>query len=169
MLRNILGPSFDATLDQVLSKHFWHVLPFFFSKYAETTIFIVFSAKSAFLKPTPQKIETLFVHTTANWFSRFFCIFVFLGFCCVRFLGGPFWEEWKKTKFETKQQKGKKTTRCKQQNDLVLFLVPRKREKNQTTQTQNNTNQMSKMETNNTRKNKQEPKHETEKIYKTTL
>ena len=38
MLRNIPGPSFDATLDQVLTQPFDIFGPFFpFSKYAETT------------------------------------------------------------------------------------------------------------------------------------
>ena len=46
------------------------------------------------------------------------------------------------------------TTRCKQQNHLVLFFFSKNRE-NQTTQTQHNANQMSKVETNNTRKTNQ--------------
>ena len=48
-------------------------------------------------------------------------------------------------------------------NHLVLFF-----RENQTTQSQNNTNQMSKVETNNTRKNKQEPNLKLKK-YKTNL
>ena len=168
MLRNILGPEFWTQPWADFELNLFDIFgPYFpFSKNAETPIFIVFSAKIPFCKPTPKKLGTLFVNTTALTdflFVRFFCIFVFFGVCCVRFFGGLFlrgMKKQKKTKFKTKQQKGKKTTRCKQQNHLVLFI---KRE-NQTTQSQNNTNQMSKMETNNTRKNKQEPKPETEKI-----
>ena len=54
MLRHILGPSFDATLDQVLTQHFWQFWSFFhFSKYAETTFYSV-SAKICFFKPNPK-------------------------------------------------------------------------------------------------------------------
>ena len=116
-----LGPSFDSTFLTFLG-------PFHFSKYAETTLFIVFSAKICIFSPPPKKLGTLFVNTTALTdfflFVRFFLHFAFLGFCCVRFWGVFFErnEKQKKTKFKTKQQKGKITTRCKQQNHLVLFL-----------------------------------------------
>ena len=59
-------------------------------KNAETTSFIVFSAKRENFKPTPKNWRTLFVNTTALTvfcFVRFFCIFAFWGFCCVRLLG----------------------------------------------------------------------------------
>ena len=109
-------------LDQVLTQpwtkfwrnnfaNFWVFLPV--SKDAETTIFIVFSAKNVIFKPTPKNLRTQFVNTTALTFFPFFSDFCFLGFfCCVRFFGCLFFERneknKKKTKFKTKQQKTKK-------------------------------------------------------------
>ena len=54
-LRNILGPSFDSTLDQVLTQPFWRFGAIFpFTNDTETTILILFSAKTATLSP-PKK------------------------------------------------------------------------------------------------------------------
>ena len=108
-------------LDQVLTQpwtkfwlnifaNFWVFLPVW--KDAETTIFIVFSAKNEIFKPTPKIKNTICEHNCANWF---FCL-VFLHFCFFGFLLCPvFWgsffernENKKKTKFKTKQQKTKK-------------------------------------------------------------
>ena len=134
MLRNIIGQIFNSTLDRFSAQPFSHVWPFFpFSKYAQTTIFIGFSAKYTIFVAHPQKLGTLFVNTTALTvfflFVLFFCIFGFWGFCCVRFYGGLFLRGMKKRQNSKKWQnskqnnkKGKKTTRCKQQNHLVLFL-----------------------------------------------
>ena len=51
MLRNMLGLSFDSTLGQVLTQ------PYFlaFGGYAETTIFIMFSAKICIFKAHPPQ------------------------------------------------------------------------------------------------------------------
>ena len=62
-LRNILGPVFNASLDQFLTLGFFvfFVCCFFFL--AETPIFIVFSAKQAKLKETQKrKIHYLWAH-----------------------------------------------------------------------------------------------------------
>ena len=104
---------------------------FHFSKYAETANFIVFSANICIFKPTPKKLGTLFVNTTALTdfvFVRFSCIFAFLGFLLCPFFGVFLERNEKKTKFKRNQQKGKKTTRCKQQNHLVLFLQEKTRQ-----------------------------------------
>ena len=76
-----------------------------------------FQPKNEILKPTPKKLKnTNCEHNYANWFFWlsvfFFCIFVFGGFCCVRFFGGLFWEEWKKQiqKKKGPQDANKKTT-----------------------------------------------------------
>ena len=68
-----------------------------------------------YLNP-PQKIKEHYLWTQLRqlffFFVRFFCIFAFLGFCCVRFFWGSFFErnekKQKKTKLKTKQQKTKK-------------------------------------------------------------
>ena len=82
LLRNILGPVFNASLDQ------FSTLGVFFCVFlVETPIFIVFSAKNAKLKETQKrKKDTICEHTCANcscqnvrFFSAFF-IFVFLKF-----------------------------------------------------------------------------------------
>ena len=102
---------FWLNLAQMFDSTFFTCLAHFpFSKYAETTVFIWFSAKMQFCSP-PRKIgNTMCEHSRANWilFVLFFCIFAFLCFCCVRFLV-VFGEEWKtkKTKFKTKQQRRK--------------------------------------------------------------
>ena len=127
-------------LDQVLTQpwtrfwlnnfcNFWVFLPVL--KCTKTTIFIVFSAKKENFKPTPKNWRTLFVNTIALFvFFRcpFFLHFCFFGFLlCPVFWGSFFWEEWKnkkKTKFKTKQpknKKGRRTTRCKQEDHLVLW------------------------------------------------
>ena len=52
-------------------------------------MFIVLSAKTAFLSPPQKTKEHYCEHNCANWFlfvRFFFCIFAFGGFCCVRFL-----------------------------------------------------------------------------------
>ena len=154
MLRNILGPSFDATLDQVLTQPFDIFGPFSMLKICLNHYFIVFEQKIRILKPTPQKRGTLFVSTTA--LTDFIVCLFFLHFCFFFvFAVSGFWGVFilrgmkiqKRQNSKQNNKKRKKTTRCKQQNHLVLLL----KKKNQT-QTQNNTNQMSKMETNNTRK-----------------
>ena len=92
MLRNMLGPSFDSTFLTCLGH-------FPFSKYVETTIFRVFSAKMHVLTH-PQNLGTLFVNTAA---LTDFCP-LFLCFCSVRFFS-PFLERDEKHKFKTKQPK----------------------------------------------------------------
>ena len=103
MLRKILGTS----LTQPWTKFFS------FTKYAEATIFIAFSAKSAFLSPPPKIRNTICERNFANSFFLcpfFFSAFLFLGVFAVSVFGGSFFErndKQKKTKFKTKQQKRK--------------------------------------------------------------
>ena len=85
MLRNILGRIFNFNLDQFLTLECCYVFLFFcFFLWAETPIFIVFSAKLAKLKEIQKtKKKTLFVNTPVLTvlvkMSVFFCIF---DFCC---------------------------------------------------------------------------------------
>ena len=78
-------------------------------------------------------------------------------FSNVRFFGGRGMKKQNKNKFKTKQPPQKnKTTRCKEENRLVL--LPKKERPDNT-----DTKYLFKMETNNKRKNIQEQTHETEK------
>ena len=64
MLRNILGPVFNFNLDQFLTLEFCQFFcVFLVFCWAETPIFIVFSAKNAKLKETQKRKKTLFVNT----------------------------------------------------------------------------------------------------------
>ena len=130
MLRYILGQIFDSTLDRYLTQPFCHFLaifPFFkFFKMCSNHYFIGFSAKKCHFLLTPKKLETLFVNTTVltDCFDPFFCIFIFGGFCCVRFFG-PFFLKGMKNKYKKNwrqnNQKLNKTTRCKPVKHLALL------------------------------------------------
>ena len=89
LLRNILGPVFNASLDQFLTLGFLFFLCFFSFFWAETPIFIVFSAKNAKFKETQKrKKDTICEHTCANCSCQnvlFLCIFHFWGFCNFQF------------------------------------------------------------------------------------
>ena len=99
--------------------------------------------------------------------SVFFSSFAFLGFAVSGFLGVFFWEEWKTNKDKIKN-KTKNKADHKMQTTKPLSPDFFKR-RNQTTQTQHNTNKMSKMETNNTREKQNKNKHMKLQNYKTTL
>ena len=91
LLRNILGPVFNASLDQFLTLGFFvfFVFFFFFFFFAETPIFIVLSAKNAKFKETQKrKKDTICEHTCANCSCQnvpFLCIFHFWVFCNFQF------------------------------------------------------------------------------------
>ena len=91
LLRNILGPVFNASLDQFLTLGFLFFFVFFFflGGGAETPIFIVFSAKNAKFKETQKrKKDTICEHTCANCSCQnvlFLCIFHFWVFCNFQF------------------------------------------------------------------------------------
>ena len=84
MLRNILGPVFNLYLDQFLTYKICYFFCFFFFFWAETPIFIVFSAKNAKFKETQKRKKTLFVNTIVLTalvkMSVFFLHFSFLLF-----------------------------------------------------------------------------------------
>ena len=89
MLRNILGPVFNLYLDQFLTYKICYFFLFFclFFFFAETPIFIVFSANNAKLKETQKKKkDTICEHNCANCscasvlFSAFFIFAVFFNF-----------------------------------------------------------------------------------------
>ena len=123
-----LGPSFDSTFLTFLA----------FQKMPKPLFYSVFS-KICIFKPTPQNRNTICEHNCANWkktfvgfFFSIFCVFAVSG------LFGHFsrgMETINSIQNKT-TKKGNKTTRCKQQNHLVLL----QKRKNQTTQTQTNTN-----------------------------
>ena len=150
MLRNMLGQAFDSTLDRFLTQNFHMFGTFPFFKICRNLYFYTVSGKKCDFIARPQKLGTLFVNTTAQTdFCRFFNIFVFWGFCCVRFWG-LFFERNEKHKLITKQQKQNKTTRYKPENHIVLL-----QESKQTTQTQNNATSLKILQTNNTRNKNQ--------------
>ena len=67
LLRNILGPVFNASLDQFLTLGFVFFVSCFLFFLAETPMFIVFSAKNAKFKETQKrKKDTSCEHTCAN-------------------------------------------------------------------------------------------------------
>ena len=140
MLRNMLGPIFDSRNVTLLA-----IFVFLFSKFVAAPLFIAFSANICILTPTPQKIGTLFVNTTALTHKKsFFSAFVFFLFLLCPFL--PCCKKaWKQNnKKETRPEDANKTT---SQSCYV---------KKQTTQTYSNTSSTSslfRLETNNTRTN----------------
>ena len=88
---------------------------------------------------------------TDFFLSGFSAFLLFWVFAVSGFLGGPFLRGMKTTKKKdkiqnktTKNKKGRRTTRCKQEDHLVLS-------QKKTTQKQNNTNEFFKMERNDTR------------------
>ena len=90
LLRNIIGPVFNASLDQFLTLGFLFCFVFFsFFLGAETPIFIVFSAKNAKFKETQKrKKDTICEHFCANCFCQnvlFLCIFHFWLFAISKF------------------------------------------------------------------------------------
>ena len=109
MLRNMLGPIYDSTLDQCLTQPFWHFLAIFpFSKYAETTRVIVITAKNCMFKPTPPKLGTLFVNTIALAEKHGpFSAFLFWGFllCPFFIFFCPFCWRWMNNKKQNNQKK----------------------------------------------------------------
>ena len=94
---------------------FWTILGYF------SNLFLVFSAKNAFLKPTPKNRNTICEHNGATWKINLslFSELVFLFLPCLVF-GCLFWEEWKND-IQNKTTKTNKTTRRKQENHLVLL------------------------------------------------
>ena len=138
MLRNILGPVFNLYLDQFLTYTFFL---FVFVLLAETSIFIVFSAKHAKLKETPKN-NTICEHNCANCSCQnvrfFFCIF---HFCCFfnfhiseMFLIG-FPKSKKNLSKQNKKQEQKVDKRCKAKTNEILWFKTKQDNK------QNNRNQ----------------------------
>ena len=134
-------------------------------KDAQTNIFRVFSAKNENFKPTPKNLRTLSVNTTAltDFFLSGFSAFLLFGvfvFAVSGFLGGPFLRGMKTTKKRqnskqnNKNKKGRRTTRCKQEDHLVLS-------QKKTTQKHNNTNEFFKNGKKQHKTNKQEQNHKT--------
>ena len=116
LLRNILGPVFNASLDQFLTLGFFSCFLFLL----KPLFFIVLSAKNAKFKETQKrKKDTICEHTCASCSCQnvlFLCIFHFWVFCnfqCFQrcFLIGS--QNSKNYKIG-KQQKPKTTRRRKQ-------------------------------------------------------
>ena len=151
MSQNLVQFCCATYLDQVLTQpwtKFWlnrfGILgPFSpFTKDAETTIFIVLSAKNCFFKPTPKiKEHCLWTQLplTEISFVRFVCMFAFWGLLlCPVFFGGLSWRGMKNTKNsktikQKKTKKGSRSTRCKQENHLVMLHKRTTQKQNDTT------------------------------------
>ena len=117
-----LRPSFDSTF-----LAFGAIFPF--RTYAETTIFIVFSAKNCILKAHPKKAWTLFVNNCAtDFFCPFFLHVCFLGFLLCPFCGLSFWRGMKSQRSTRKQQQKKDH---KTQTRRPLSLVTKKTHRNE--------------------------------------
>ena len=106
-----LGPIVDSG-DLTFAGHFWLL------QTMTKPLFLQCFQQSAFLSP-PQKLRnTVCEHNRANWTKMFlfrqFSLFESLLCPVFAFL----WEEWK---IKTNKQKRNKTTRCKQENHLVLL------------------------------------------------
>ena len=113
LLRNIIGPVFNASLDQFLTLGFLFFFVFFFFFFlAETPIFIVFSAKNAKFKETQKKKkDTICEHNCANCSCEnvlFFVHFSFLLFFQYPFFLMMFLNGFPKSK-NTKKNKASKT------------------------------------------------------------
>ena len=122
-----LGSSLDSFF-----LTFWGPL-FIDKKMLKPLFYSVFSKNLHFWSPPPPpKIRnTIYEHNCANWC---FCCPFFLRFCYfgVFVVSGSFGRFLRGLKNQQNNQKGKKTTRCKQQNHSVLFS---KREKPDNTDT----------------------------------
>ena len=131
MLRNILGPVFNLYLDQFLTYKICYFFCFFlFFFWAETPIFIVFSAKNAKFKETQKrKKDTICEHNCANCSCqsvRFFCIFHFCCFFNFRFFlkmflfGFPKSKKQKNQRKQNKKQEQKEDKRCKAKTKIMI-------------------------------------------------
>ena len=125
MLRNMLGQIFDSPF----LSYFGH---FSFFHMCSNHYFNRFSEKRHFLL-TPQKLETLFVNTTA--LTDFFWSFFFLSFCFFLFLlcpvFGPFFlKGMKNKKLNTKQPKKKQDHKTQTRKKKTLSLVNKKKADN---------------------------------------
>ena len=132
MLRNMLGPSLDSTLDQVLTQPFWQCLAFFaFCKTCWNHYVCGVFSKICIFNAHPSKLGTRFVNTTARTEknSAFFSAFLCFGVFAVSRLFVLFWEEKQKTKIQNKQQKRKHNH--KMQTRKPLGLVTKKESRQQ--------------------------------------
>ena len=131
MLRNMLRPIFNTTLDQFLV-----FLCMFCFCLAETTIFIVFPAKNAFKDNPPKtRFKSTAAQTALCQSVYFLCIFHVGGFSALLF-----WGELLFSLQKTQNSKGKprqKGTRKQDANNQKSFLVFRFTKDNTHTDTNN--------------------------------
>ena len=130
MLRNILGPVFNLYLDQFLTYRICYFFVFFWGG-AETSIFIVLSAKHAKLKETQKRKKTLFVNTIVlialvkvSVFSAFLIFAVFFNFRFFKMFlfGFPKSKNTKKQSKQNKKQEQKEDKRCKAKTNEILWF-----------------------------------------------
>ena len=149
MLRNILGQIFDSTLASFLTTFFPHFWTFSFFKICWNHYFYRFSANMLCFAH-PQKLGTLFVNTTAlTVFSIFFLHFCFGGFLLCPFVWSVF-ERNEKSKIWTQTTKKKQDHKMQTRKPLSLVY----KERQQTTQTQNNATSLFRLQTSKTRNKK---------------
>ena len=130
MLRNILGPVFNASLDQFFNASFFLC----FLLLAETPMFIVLSAKHAkFKENTKKEKKTLFVNTIVlialvkmSVFFFFSAFFIFAFFWNFHLFSEMFFDWFPKIKNnsipkqETENKNNNKKTRCKTKTNQIL-------------------------------------------------
>ena len=134
MLRNIIGPLFNFNLDHFLTLEFCYFFVFFcfFVFWAETPIFIVFSAKMQNWKKHKKETKTLFVNTTVLTafvkMSVFFLHFSFLLFFQFPFFQRCFLTGFQKSKNnkiakqEEQKNNNNQKTRCKAKRNEMLWF-----------------------------------------------
>ena len=117
LLRGMLGPRFDSTLDQVLTQPFWNVWAIFLLlRNIPKPLFLKGLQQNMHVFAHPNQIGTLCVNTIAltDKMSLFQHLIVFCFFLLCPVL---FWSFLRGMKNKTSKQnkKGNKTTRCKQE------------------------------------------------------
>ena len=146
---------FQLNLGQIFSSTILLIffLFSFLKRCSNPNFYSAFSKNNLFVAHPPKIRNTICEHDCANWFLSFSAYFGFWGYCCVRFCWIFFWKEWK-TK-NTKQPSMKQDH--KMQTRKALSLVYKKRK--QTTQPQNNATSLFRLQTDNTRNNKNNNKN----------
>ena len=122
ILRNMLGPDIDATVDQILTQLFGRVLVIIlFVEYCRNHYRIEFLAKIAFQSQPRKELGILVVNAPVPTKKTFCCFFVLILFLCVFALSVFFWTCFVLgMKNIPKTTRRNQTTRSKQANGLVV-------------------------------------------------
>ena len=151
LLRNILGPVLNTTLDQFLTQPFVYLVFLFFVE----APFLVLSAKHAKFTETQQRKKTLFVSkfvlTVSSKISVFFCIFHFWLLCNCHLRDVFDW--WpRNTKYQNnKNKKQQQQQENKMQNKIKSNIMMSKQNKTTSRNTITETKEHMKQKTNTTK------------------